>query len=99
VNPANDTDPDGVVTITFPLAPPDPTTAVICVALLTVKEAADVPPNDTSVAPVKFVPVITILEPLYPEVDVKEEIVGGVEVKPASFPIAMYEPAGMEAGN
>ena len=83
------------MTETLPLAPPVPTTAVICVALFTVKEAAAVPPKETAVAPVKLVPVITILEPLYPEVDVKEEIVGGVsnEVGTTSPELNIVAPA------
>ena len=37
--------------------------AVIWVALLTVKEAAAVPPKLTAVAPLRFVPVIVTLVP------------------------------------
>ncbi len=41
--------PEGVVTVTFPLAP-DPTTAVMLVGEFTVKELAGTPPNETEVA-------------------------------------------------
>lgn len=56
--------PAGVVTTTL-AAPADPcaVVAVICVALLTVKLVAAVPPMLTAVAPVKFVPVIVTLVP------------------------------------
>lgn len=51
--------PPGVVTCTLtgPRAPPG-VTAVIDVALTTVKLVAAVPPNVTAVAPVKLVPVM-----------------------------------------
>jgi hypothetical protein len=49
--------PPSVVTDIFPVAP-FPTTAVILVALTTVKEVAAVPPKLTAVAPVKLVPVM-----------------------------------------
>jgi hypothetical protein len=38
---------------------------------------------------VKLVPVITILEPLYPEVDVKDVMLGGVDANPWSLPMAI----------
>ena len=52
--------PPGVVTVmsTLPTACAG-ATAVICVAELTVKLVAAVPPKDTAVAPVKLVPVMT----------------------------------------
>ena len=50
--------PPAVWTLTAP-DEPAPTTAVICVAELTTKEAASKAPNFTRVAPVKFVPVMT----------------------------------------
>ena len=50
--------PPGVVTTTFPVVP-DPTTAVICVALLTTNEVTAVPPRVTADAFVKPVPVMT----------------------------------------
>ncbi len=40
------------------------------------KVVADVPPNVTAVAPVKFVPVIVTIVPIGPEVGVNEVIVG-----------------------
>ncbi len=49
--------PPGVVTDIIPLVP-IATTAVILVALTTVKEVAAVPPKLTAVAPVKLVPVM-----------------------------------------
>ncbi len=67
--------PPGVVTLIVPVAPL-PTIAVICVELSTMKLLALVPPNWTIVAPVKFVPVITIDAPVAPLVGVKEDTVG-----------------------
>ncbi len=55
---------------------PDGTTAVICVGELTVKLVALVFLNFTSVAPVKFVPVMTTEVPTGPEVGTNEVIVG-----------------------
>ena len=82
VNPAKDAIPPGVVTLTLPDAP-TPTSAVILVAELTVKELAAMPPKLTAVAPVKFVPVIVIDVPPLPLVGVKELIVGAdIKVKP-----------------
>jgi hypothetical protein len=54
--------PPGVVTVTLPdtaLA----TTAVMLVALITLKDVAETPPKLTAVAPVKLVPVIVTVEP------------------------------------
>lgn len=66
--------PPAVVTerLTEP-ADPAGATAVICVALLTVKELAATEPKLTLVAPVRFVPVMTTLvppavEPLFGEI-------------------------------
>ncbi len=67
--------PPGVVTLTVPVAPL-PTVAVIWVALFTVKLLALVPPNWIIVAPVKFVPEITIDAPVAPLVGVNEDTVG-----------------------
>lgn len=51
-----------IVTNTVPV--PAGATAVICVPELTVKDAAGVPPNNTVMAPVRFVPVmVTVLPP------------------------------------
>ena len=57
--------------------PADPAgaVAVICVALLTVKPVAAVPPKVTAVAPVKFVPVrVTVVPPI------EEPLAGETEV-------------------
>ena len=67
--------PQGVVTVTLPVAPL-PTMAVICVAELMVKLAAGVPPKATAVAPVKLVPVMTTMVPAQPEVGLNEVMVG-----------------------
>ena len=75
--------PPGVVTETFPLAPPAATTAVICIADTTVKLAAGTPPTLTAVAPVKFAPLIVTVAPTAALVGVKLLIVGGkIKVKP-----------------
>lgn len=69
----------GVVTETLlPLLrlPQLPSTAVIWVGLLTVKEAAAMPPTLTAVAQDKLVPVITMLAPGAAVVGVKELTVG-----------------------
>lgn len=91
--------PPGVVTEIVPVAPPDATVAEILVALFTLKLAAATPPIETAVAPVKLVPVILMEVPTNPEVGVKEVMVGAVDDKPASFPIAKYEPVGIVTGN
>ena len=57
VNPARDAVPPGVVTEILPLDPV-PTTAVMLVGLLTLKDAAGTPPRDTRVVPEKLVPFI-----------------------------------------
>ena len=51
--------PPGVITVIWTVPDPAGAVAVICVELSTVLEVALVDPNLTSVAPVKFVPVIT----------------------------------------
>ncbi len=61
--PADVPVPPTVVTLTVPSRCRPAMTAVICVAELTVKLAAAVPPNCTAVAPVKLVPVMTTLVP------------------------------------
>ena len=76
VNPANDAEPPGVVTLMLP-EDPVPTTAVILVGETTVKDAAFVPPKLTAVAPVKLVPVIVITAPGLPDKGVKEVMAGG----------------------
>jgi hypothetical protein len=75
VNPALLPVPPGLVTLMLPVVPA-PTTAVIVVAEVTVKEAAAVPPKLTAVAPVKLVPVRVTVEPLIAEVGVKLVTVG-----------------------
>ena len=60
--------PPGVVTEMAPVVVPFPTTAVICVELLTTNEDAPVPLNVTALAPVKFPPVIVTDVPAPPEV-------------------------------
>jgi hypothetical protein len=79
--------PLDVVTLTIPVAPV-PTTAVMLVALTTVKALAAVPPKLTAVAPVKLVPVMVTICPVFPDVGVKELIVGTVliKIKPANVP-------------
>ena len=85
-----------------PVDPP-PTTAVILVALTTLKDAAAVAPKLTEVAPVKLVPVMVIVVPVPAEVGVKLVIVGtpavvtlfglfvAVEVRYTSAPaLALY---------
>ena len=71
--------PPGVVTDIFPVAP-FPTTAVMLVALTTVKEVAAVPPKLTVVAPVKSVPVMVTISPVAADDGVNELIVGA-EIK------------------
>ena len=68
--------PPGVVTQIFPVVAPLGTVAVIWVDEAPVKVVADVPPNVTAVAPVRFVPVIVTIVPVGPEVGVNEVIVG-----------------------
>ena len=75
VKPVLVTVPPGATTLTLPLAPLA-TKAVIWVSESTVKLWAAVPPNLTSVAPVKLEPVITTESPVPAEVGVKLEIVG-----------------------
>ena len=55
--------PSGVVTLTLATPVPAGETAVICVALSTVNDAAGFAPKATAVAPVKLVPVMTTLVP------------------------------------
>jgi hypothetical protein len=71
--------PPGVVTLIVPLVAPVGTTAVICVAESTVKLVAAVRLNVTSVAPVRFVPVMTTVVPTGPLIGTNETIVGAVE--------------------
>jgi len=57
--------PPGVVTETVPDVPL-PTTAVMLVELATLNDVTAVPPSNTAVAPVKFVPVMVIVDPTAP---------------------------------
>ena len=83
--------PPGVVTATLPEAPA-PTVAVILVALTTVNALAATPPNVTAVAPVKLVPVMVTLVPVFCDVGVKEVMVGAAtKVNPALVAV----PAGL----
>jgi hypothetical protein len=67
--------PPGVVTDIVPLVP-IATTAVMLVALTTVKELAAVPPKLTTVAPVKLVPVMVTTTPVAADEGVNEVTVG-----------------------
>ena len=55
-----------------------------------VNEAAAVPPKVTAVAVLKLLPVMTIDEPVYPDVAANEEIVGGRFRNAPSLPMAKY---------
>src|SRR5579862_2512463 len=68
--------PPGVVTVIFPVCAPVGTVAVICESELTVKLVACTPPNDTLVAPVKLMPVITTAAPTGPLVGLKLSTLG-----------------------
>jgi len=80
--------PTGVVTLTAPVVPV-PTTAVICVAELTVKLVAAVPPKLTALALVKPVPVIVTEVPVPAVVGVNEVIVGVPAAPTESVPAFM----------
>ena len=73
--------PPVVVTEIGPVVAPAGTTAVICVALLIVNEAAGVPLNDTPLVPMKLVPVMVTLVPAPPLDGVKPVMVGALVVK------------------
>ena len=90
VNPVSEAVPAGAVTTTLPDAPL-PTIALIVVAFTTVNDDAATPPKLTEVAPVKFVPVITTVDPVEPLVGANEVIVVWRKVKPAFDPV----PAGV----
>jgi hypothetical protein len=86
IKPANIPDPPAVVTITLPDVPAA-TTAVISLAVTTVNEAAGVPPKDTAVAFVKFVPVMVTVPVVAAFFGLKFVIVGAAtNVKPAKVP-------------
>jgi hypothetical protein len=90
VNPVRVAVTPDTVTVTEPVDPV-PTTAVICVAELTVKLAAAVPPKLTALAFVKLVPVIVTDAPAAAVTGVKEVIVGAVAeyVNPASVAVPL----------
>jgi hypothetical protein len=71
--------PSSVVTAMGPVVAPAGTVAVTVPELLTVN-VATLPPNETAVAPVKFVPVIVTPVPTAPIVGAKE-VMAGVTVK------------------
>jgi len=71
--------PSSVVTVMEPVGAPKGTVAVTVPELLTVNIAA-LPPNETAVAPVKFVPVIVTPVPTGPVTGAKE-LMAGVIVK------------------
>jgi hypothetical protein len=76
--------PPGVVTDTLPEVPVLPGRAYIVVEFTTENEAAGVPPKLTTVAPVKFVPVIVIVVELPPQMGLNVLIVGAAtHVNPA----------------
>jgi hypothetical protein len=80
--------PAGVVTAITPLFAPVGTVALICVALRTVNEAGLVL-NVTEVAPVKFVPVIVTVVPIFPLVGEKLVIVGAAGGAVTMKPLAL----------
>jgi len=67
--------PAAVVTEIFPAAAPSGTVALICVAETTLNDAVRVP-NFTTVAPLKFVPVIVTALPVIPDIGVNELTAG-----------------------
>ena len=71
--------PSSVVTVMGPVLAPAGTVVVTVPELLTVN-VATLPPNETAVAPVKFVPVIVTPAPTGPKVGAKE-VMAGVTVK------------------
>ena len=76
-----------MVTLIFPVVPL-PTIAVILVGEFTTKDAADVPPKLTEVAPFKLIPVIDTVTPVAAEVGVNDVITGnGTNVNPARLSV------------
>jgi hypothetical protein len=88
--------PSSVVTEIEPVLAPAGTVVVIVPELFTVKVAA-LPPNETAVAPVKFVPVIVTPDPIPPKVGAKE-LMAGVIVKRVVVTIAPLPGVVMEIG-
>ena len=73
--------PPGVVTVMAPVVPL-PTAAVMQVALATVKADAALPPNFTTLAPLKPLPLMVTTVPAPPPLGVNEVMVGaGMKVK------------------
>jgi hypothetical protein len=79
--------PPGVVTDIIPVVPLA-TTAVMLVALTTVKEVVAVPPKLTAVAPVKLVPVMVTVSPVPTDDGVNELMVGAGKVFIATVTVA-----------
>ena len=71
-----------------PVVEPAGTTAVICVALTTVNEAAAIPLNATPVVPDKFVPVIVTVVPTMPLEGAMLVMLGATDVGPLKPPAA-----------
>ncbi len=88
--------PSSVVTEMVPVLAPAGTVVVIVPELFTVNVAA-LPPNETAVAPVKFVPVIVTPDPIPPKVGAKE-LMAGVIVKRVVVTIAPLPGVVMEIG-
>jgi hypothetical protein len=88
--------PSSVVTTMGPVIAPAGTVAVIVPELLTVNVAA-LPPNETAVAPVKFVPVIVTPVPTAPIAGAKE-VMAGVTVKRVVVTIAPFPDVVMVRG-
>jgi len=86
--------PAGVVTEILPVVAPAGTVAVIFVAELTVN-VADVPPNLTAVAPVKFVPLIVTDVPTGPLFGENEVIVGAAPLFTVNFVPLVSVPEGV----
>jgi hypothetical protein len=84
VNPASEAVPPGVVRLTTPVAPV-PIIATIDVEETTVNDVTGVPPNVITEVPVKFVPVMLMIDPSPALVGAKDVMVGaGIKVNPAS---------------
>jgi hypothetical protein len=83
-NPASAAVPPGVVRLTTPVAPV-PIIATIDVEETTVNDVTGVPPNVITEVPVKFVPVMLMIDPSPALVGAKDVMVGaGIKVNPAS---------------
>lgn len=87
--------PDGVVTEIAPDWAPLGTVAVIFVSVFTVKVVADLFLNLTSVAPVKFVPLIVTTVPTGPNVGENDVIVGAAPAVTVKFVELVAVPDGV----